>query len=127
MHFKLMLFCLFFTNQIFSDSGAKYLNGHDPRVDVISEKYDAGPFLIYNCKDQHYVCVMADSNKDCEDQRAQAIHEKKLEMDCAPVAEFPNKKSCFQQQLFLVSQNHGTRFCIGPDWKTKEIKFNADI
>lgn len=123
MRFKLMLFCLFFTNHIYSDSGDKYLNAYDPKVDIISEKYDAGPFLIYDCEDKHFVCVMAEYNKDCEEKRAQAAHEKKLDMGCAPIAELPNKKSCFQQQLFLISQNHGTRFCTGPDWKTKEIQF----
>jgi hypothetical protein len=123
MYFKLMLFCLLFTNHIYSDSGEKYLNGYEAKVDIISEKYEAGPFLIYDCEAGHYVCVLAEYHKDCEDQRAKAIHEKKLEMGCAPIAELPNKKSCFQKQLFLVSQNHGTRFCTGPDWKQKEIEF----
>lgn len=44
MHFKLMVFLFILTPQLLADSGVKILNGYDPRVDIISENYDAGPF-----------------------------------------------------------------------------------
>lgn len=127
MQIKLMLFsgvlALLTAPQLVADSGQKVLNGYDPKVDIISEKYEAGPYLIYDCQAKHYVCVLENYYKDCETLRAQNIHERKLDLGCAPLGMLPNKKSCFQKQLFLVSQNHGTRFCIGEEWKQKEIEF----
>lgn len=123
MSFKLMLFCMFFAPVLLADSGEKVLNGYDPAVDVIAENYEAGPFLIYDCVEKHWTCVMESYYKDCQAKREKDIHEKKLDLTCAPIASMGNKKSCFQKQLFMVSQNFGTRFCIGDDWKQKEISF----
>lgn len=121
MSLKLMLFCMLLSPVILADSGEKVLNGYDPRVDIIAENYEAGPYLIYDCEEGHWTCVLESYYKECEEKRAQAIHEKKLNLGCAPVASLPNKKSCFQKQLFMTSQNHGQRFCIGTDWKEKEM------
>jgi hypothetical protein len=123
MPIKLMLFSILLSALSFADSGEKIVNGYDPKVDIISENYEAGPFLIYDCQEGHWTCVLESYYKDCEEKRAKDVHEKKLELSCAPIGELPNKKSCFQKQLFLVSQNHGTRFCIGDDWKQKEVEF----
>jgi hypothetical protein len=123
MRIKLMLFCMLLASQLLADDGEKVLNDYDGKVDIISDKYEAGPFLIYDCVDKHYVCVLESYFKDCSEARAKDIHEKKLDMTCAPISEHLNKKSCFQKQLFMVGQNHGTKFCVGDDWKQKEIEF----
>lgn len=123
MRFKLMLFCMLLAPQLLADDGEKVLNDYDGKVDIISEKYEAGPFLIYDCVDKHYVCVLESYNKECGETRAKNIHERQLNLGCAPISEHLNKKSCFQKQLFMVSQNHGTKFCVGEDWKQKEIDF----
>lgn len=123
MHIKLMLFCMLLAPHLLADDGEKELNDFDPKVDIISDKYEAGPFLIYDCKDKHYVCVLESYFKECGESRAKDIHDRKLELSCAPISEHLNKKSCFQKQLFMVSQNHGTKFCVGDDWKQKEIDF----
>lgn len=121
MHFKLMLFLIMWAAVVSADDGEKVLNDFDPRTDIISEKYEAGPYLIYNCKEKHFVCVMEANYKECEAERAQDNLEKKLDLSCAPISKMLNKKSCFQQQLFFVSQNQGTKFCVGESWKQKEI------
>lgn len=121
MPFKLMLFSILMSSLACADSGEKVLNDYDPKVDIISEDYEAGPFLIYDCAQKHWTCVLESYYKDCEKKRDEDIHLKKAEMSCAPVSVLPNKKSCFQKQLFLVSQNVGHRFCVGEDWKQKEI------
>lgn len=123
MLLKLMLFYFLLMNMTLADSGEKVLNGYDPKVDIISEDYEAGPFLIYDCVQNHWTCVLESYYKECEKKRSEDLHFKKERMSCAPVGELPNKKSCFQRQLFLVSQNVGYRFCIGPVWQQKEIKF----
>ncbi len=123
MLLKLMLFYFLLVNTSLADSGEKVLNGYDPKVDIISEDYEAGPFLIYDCIQNHWTCVLESYYKECEKKRSEDLHFKKEQMSCAPIGELPNKKSCFQKQLFLVSQNVGYRFCIGPVWQQKEIKF----
>jgi len=116
-----MLFLIMSISSVSADDGEKVLNDFDPRTDIISEKYEAGPYLIYNCQEKHFVCVMEANYKECEEQRSKDNAEKKLELSCAPISKMLNKKSCFQQQLFFVSQNQGTKFCVGESWKQKEI------
>ena len=121
MLFQLMLFLTFIMGETLADSGEKVLNGYDARVDIISEDYEAGPFLIYDCQKKSWICVLEEYQKTCLEKRAKDVHERKLELSCAFISELPNKKSCFQKQLFMVSQNMGNRFCIGDDWKQKEM------
>lgn len=123
MQIKLMLFCMILAPYLLADSGEKVLNDYDPKVDIISDKYEAGPFLIYDCLDKHYVCVLESYFNDCAEAREKDIHNKELKMSCAPISKHLNKKSCFQKQLFMVSQNHGNRFCVGEDWKQRSIDF----
>ena len=122
MAFILILFFTLGLSPVMADSGEKVLNGYDPKVDIISEDYEAGPFLIYDCEKRAWICVLEDYKKDCLLKREQDIHDKKLDLRCAFISELPNKKSCFQKQLFMVSQNSGTRFCIGDGWKQKELE-----
>lgn len=123
MFFKLMLFFSLISPAVLADSGDKVLNGYDPKVDIISDEYEAGPFLIYDCEKQTFVCVLESYYKECLEKRTKAQHFKDLNVNCAGVEELKNKKSCFQRQLFMVSQNMGSRFCIGTEWKQKEIEY----
>ena len=124
MHFKLMLFLMIAALSASADDTEKVLNDYDPKVDIVSENYENGPFLIYDCIEKHYTCVLESYFNDCQKKRDEDLHFKKLELSCAPITQLPNKKSCFQKQLFMVSQNHGVRFCVGPDWKQKEINLS---
>lgn len=124
MALKLMLFCvLIISGTALADDGEKALNDYDPRVDIISEDYEAGPYLIYDCAKKHYVCVLESYFKECEQKKLKDIALNKERVSCTPVSEHLNKKSCFQKQLLLVSRNHGTRSCIAAAWKQKEIDF----
>lgn len=123
MHLKMMILMTFIPTFIWADSRPKFLNGYDPSTDVISENYEAGPFLIYDCVEKHWVCVLESYYKECQSLREEDQLLKKLDLRCSPFSEFPNKKSCFQRQLYLTGQNVGANFCIGDDWKQKEIRF----
>lgn len=118
-----MIFSLMTMTLALADDGEKILSGFDPSRDVISEKYFAGPYLIYDCEEKHWVCVMEDDFKECQKKRDEDKNNKKEILGCAPLGSFPTKKSCFQRQLFLTGQNHGTRFCISDEWKEKDVKF----
>lgn len=100
---------------------SKFLNDFDPEKDLISEEYTAGAFLIYDCKERHWVCVMASDFEACQKGWSQENKEFSDRNKCFPVKEFPNKKSCFQEQLFLVSQNHSAQYCEKLPWRQKAI------
>lgn len=92
----------------------------DDSSSLISEEYEEGRFLIYNCENKHWACVSRSDYNDCE-KRREKDHEN-LESpfhSCAIFTEFPRKKSCSQRILFLTTHNHGTRFCLKDSWKLK--------
>jgi hypothetical protein len=119
---KIIVVALIYSSFVWSDSQPKSLAGFDSKTDIIADNYEAGPFLIYDCKEKHWVCVMEPFYKECQNQRLKDENEKSVEHSCAPISEFPTKKSCFQRQLFLTSQHHGNRFCIKDQWKQKNVK-----
>ena len=93
---------------------------YDPVVDIISEKYEAGSYLIYDCVEKYWVCVLESYYKLCEEQRkTELVLSEEPFHSCAPIGKFPNKISCFQRQLFLTTHNHGQRFCVKDSWKKK--------
>ncbi len=113
---------MFYSGLCWSDNQPKSLAGFDPKTDLIADNYEAGPYLIYDCEEKHWVCVMEEFYKECEEKRKNDLKENGLYHSCAPIGLFPTKKSCFQRQLFLTTHNHGKRFCIRDEWKEKNIK-----
>jgi hypothetical protein len=120
MFLKLMIFFWLWPGLLGAEVPEKELAGYDPKVDSISPKYEAGAYLIYDCVEGHFTCVLQSYFTECQRQRADDLMEKKS-IRCAPLEKRPTKKSCFQKQLFLSSQNFGTRFCIGEEWKQKDL------
>lgn len=122
MFVKFMLFFILTLTSALGADPEKFLNGHDPVADTLSDEYEAGPFLIYDCKNKHWVCVLKPYFETCQSQRAQEQFDKIEKLSCAPVEEFPNKKSCFQKQLYLTTQGFGDKMCDGEVWVPKEIR-----
>lgn len=91
----------------------------DPQEDQISDKYEAGLHLIYDCKDGHWVCVRKEFYKECEESRAEGLAKKQVRFNCAPIGPMASKKACYQRVLYLTTHNHGHRFCINDEWKEK--------
>lgn len=88
--------------------------------DQISDKYEAGKYLIYDCKDGHWVCVAEPFYKNCQETRSQELAKKGVvHLSCAPIGEMASKKSCYQRILFFTTHHHGSRFCINDEWKEK--------
>ena len=104
------------------DEAASVPPDYEPRTDNISEKYFAGAFLIYDCEEKHWVCVLKEDFATCNEKRAKSISGREKQLPCAPIGEFPTKKSCFQRQLYLSGQAHGNRFCILDELKKEELE-----
>jgi hypothetical protein len=117
----ILLIALFSINAVADDQG-KSLAGFDVKTDIIAHNYEAGPYLIYDCVEKHWTCVMKSYFTNCEEKRTQDLkNPEAVYYSCAPIAKLPTKKSCFQKQLFLTSHNHGERFCVKDAWKEKAI------
>lgn len=106
----------------FAQTENKSIAGYDAGQDIISENYQAGQFLIYDCKEKHFTCVLKEYHDECQFKRDEELKKGSEEFSCAPLGEFPTKKSCFQRQLFLTSNAHGTRFCLPDNEKYKHIQ-----
>lgn len=113
-----LLFFMFLSNA-WSDDQGRYLNGFDVKADIIADNYEAGNGLIYDCVERHWVCVTNTYFDECREKRSKAKLNEDESLPCAPVAYFPNKKSCFQRQLFMTTHHHGDRFCVKDEWKLK--------
>lgn len=125
MEMKILgLFLLTLTVSVHGNGPPRSLAGFDPIQDVLSEKYEAGAYLIYDCEQKHWVCVLESYFEECKLKRQKELmNEEKLLHSCAPLGVLPTKKSCFQRQLFLTTHNHGQRFCIKDTWKKKAVSF----
>jgi hypothetical protein len=120
---KCFILMLLFTPLAWSQDRPKSLAGFDPVTDIIADNYEAGAYLIYDCQERHWTCVTEPFYKICETDRENDLLEEGFYHSCAPIGKLPTKKSCFQRQLFMVSQNFGQRFCVREEWKSKTLKF----
>lgn len=122
---KLIILALIFTSVFaMADDQPKSIAGFDPKTDIIAENYEAGQYLIYDCKEKHWVCVTEEYHKECQEKRARDVaNTEETIHSCAPIGIFPTKKSCFQRQLFLTTHDHGARFCIVDKWKSKAVSY----
>ena len=120
-----MNFTVFFLFLLLSysmaDSGPKEVAGFDAAADVITEDTIAGSWLIYDCQEQHWTCVIKADFDECAELRKKDKIKRIKRLRCAPIGEFPTKKSCFQRQLYMVGQSHGSRVCVNDRWKQRML------
>jgi len=124
MKFILFILCLgilFLGSLVKANAPERVRAGFDLERDLISENYDAGAFLIYDCLEGHWTCVSQTNFEECEKKRTDDLAADEIISRCAPIGEFKTKKSCFQRQLFMVSHNHGASVCALGRWRAKEI------
>lgn len=75
--------------------------------------------LIYRCDELHWECVDAATFQSCRDQRIRDSKAGKRILSCAEFERLPSVRACDQRLLFLVTHNHGTRFCLGTGLREK--------
>ncbi len=119
---KILWFFLIFSLTAGAETAIKSLEGFDPINDVVSDKYLTGPYLIYDCVEKHWTCVVQDNFKECQDARVEDLKIIQKDLRCAPFEKLPTKKACLQRQLYLVGQNMGTRFCFHDKWRNRELR-----
>jgi hypothetical protein len=118
------LLLIFGSFSCFSQVREKFVEEYDAVNDKISEDYEAGAYLIYDCENKHYTCVLEEYFKSCESKVQEDLTTASLHHRCAPIGKLTTKKACFQKQLFMVSNNAATPFCTKDEWKKKELFLN---
>jgi hypothetical protein len=122
MIIRLILFLILSLNCYAEEAPSKGISGYDPGKDVIADNYEAGAWLIYDCKEKHWTCVLESYFIDCSEKRKLELIDQDTPLhSCAPLSQYPNKRSCFQKVLYLTSQNFGNRFCVKEFWKQKAV------
>lgn len=81
---------------------------NDPRFQiftnrVISEDYNEGTYLIYNCVDSYYVCADEGNFKSCQDKVDKENRENKEFYSCLPVKGFADEKKCNNFHMDLIN------------------------
>lgn len=117
---KFLFFLLISASAAFSETEELMPSDYDPKDDAVSEKYEAGAHLIFDCEEGHWACVLAEYSVECDDKREAAIKKGEAFLPCAHLGKLPSKRSCFQKSLYLTGQAHGTRFCL-LDSRKKEV------
>lgn len=96
----------------------------DTARDELSEKYMAGPHLVFDCEDKHWVCVADDEKKNCEAKRDELKLKKERQLSCTYFRTFESKKECFTYQQSLISNaTDPTWTCTVDKWRFQTIKF----
>jgi hypothetical protein len=120
--FLLIVSLAFFAVSASAQTAIKSLEGFDPINDVVSDQYQTGPYLIYDCVEKHWTCVVQENFQECQDKRVEDLKIIQKNLRCAPFEKLSSKKSCLQRQLYLVGQNMGTRFCLHDKWRDRELR-----
>lgn len=119
-----LILCLFMHASIQAQAPAVSYDEFDPTQDILSDKYVAGPHLIYDCEDKHWVCVAPEEKKECEDLREKRRLDKQRQLKCTSFKSFDDKKSCFKfQQTMVTSATDPAWTCTASNWRFQNIKF----
>lgn len=109
---------------IFLFSAGFYPAVSESQVFALSDTYVSGPYLVYDCSRKHWACVSEENFNDCKFQRNEDLeYREKLTHSCSPISLFPSFQSCNQRKLFLTTHNHGQRFCVKEEWRSKNVSF----
>ena len=82
------------------------------RIDyALDWKYRGGEYFIYDCKREYYACVDSDGFERCTEDRKNSIIKGKKKYDCAPLKQFPDKRSCIVYNYSIIERVATRLFC----------------
>ncbi|MCK5074349.1 MAG: hypothetical protein KAQ98_13045 [Bacteriovoracaceae bacterium] len=115
--FELKLFiCIVFFLLYQGEGVSQSENSHDEHEFVksvrISDKYDAGNYLIYDCIGRHFACVNGKSFRWCKLARKKSKILDRAVFACAPLKKFESLKECSKKQYELIHSMPSKIFCI---------------
>ena len=82
------------------------------REDIrISPYYRSGSFLIYDCKDGHFACVIQENFDDCKKLREKAKLLGSSNLVCAPLKKFKDRTECRKVHYKKLYQKSSDKIC----------------
>ena len=82
-----------------------------PRIDL---KYRSGGYLIYDCSDQHFVCVDAKGFSQCQLDREVSRERERLILACSPLKRYETFDLCLSELYRLMHQASSKTICLNP-------------
>ena len=79
---------------------------------VISKKYRAGRYLLYDCEDRHFACADEISYKLCKIYRQEDKDRKKELLSCGPLKKYETAEECHQAIYTFVHRIVPKDFCM---------------
>ena len=104
-------------------SWAEDTDNFDDSRDLISAKYLTGGHLLYDCEDQHWVCVIKENKDDCDKKRQIEITSGKHLLSCFSGEVYQSYRECSQKQKELTKSGMNPRVCLHPDVRSRLIGF----
>ena len=88
----------------------------------VSDLYMKGEYLVYDCKDQHWVCTGRPEFDRCGNWRKQAMALKETNLRCAPFLKLESQSKCHELQI-KMAERASKRFCLHPEALKKELRY----
>lgn len=91
------------------------LSGNPLSVEVsvfVTKEYLRGRYLIYDCQEQHYICVDHDGYDLCNDKRQQSQQQNSEVLACAPLKMYDSLLACSEGQYDQIHFPASKRFCL---------------
>jgi|GEM_PF-1570752 len=77
----------------------------------LSDKYRAGPYLIYDCTAEHFVCADVENQVECDVSREKSFVKKSERLPCAVLKQYSSRDVCLEEQSkFMLNKKYD--FCF---------------
>ncbi len=80
-------------------------------IAMLSYKYSSGPYLVYDCEDQHYACASDKSNDECKYRKQESIKKRKNILSCISILKFKTERKCIDKMKKLINDPKDKSFC----------------
>lgn len=94
--------------------GTQDITLSDPNLSL---KYVRGPFLLYDCFEQHWVCTTKFEFRNCKESRLEQIKDNVLKLNCSPVEEYASEDECVDVQRRITNRAVELRTCLHPSFQ----------
>ena len=78
---------------------------------AVSDEFFSGPYLIFDCRNQTFICVSESGFDACRNMRQTAIKNNKRILDCAPLKLYPNFNACGDAAQDAIDRQVPKNFC----------------
>jgi len=89
----------------------------------MSDLYQKGAYLVYDCERLHWVCTGAEEFNQCAKRRKEAMILKDENLSCAYFAPYSSRSACHKKQIEMTNRGTYPRFCLHPEMR----KDNRDL